>query len=286
VPNSTVTATEPEVRYAGAAQPLAYRDVGEGPVIVYLHGGGPGCTSWLDFRDVAQQLRPGWRQLFVDLPQYGASEAGAIEGPIFDFHADRLLSLLDALSLERVHVVAQSLGGAVALDLAALAPERLGRIVVTGSQPVAHPTSNPALGAEARRSYYGNGGPAPAKMRDLLASLEWHRAAAIPETTVSERYAASTTPWALAIADGSGRGDPQDLSDRLGEIRHSVLWLWGAHDPFAPPQYAVDVAASMQSADVAVLAGTAHHPQEERPSTYARLVEEFLSRGTTGEENR
>lgn len=286
MPNSTVTATEPEVRYAGAAPSLAYRDVGEGPIIVYLHGGGPGCTGWLDFRDVARLLRPGWRQLFVDLPQYGASEAGAIEGPIFDFHANSVLTLLDALSLDRVHVVAQSLGGSVALDIAALAPERLGRIVVTGSQPVAHPASNPTLGIETRRNYYGDGGPAPDKMRELLATLEWHRAAAIPDSTVHERYAASATPWALAVADGSGRGDPQDLSDRLGEIRHPVLWLWGAHDPFAPPQYAVDVAASMPSADVAVLAGTAHHPQEERPSTYARLVEEFLSRGTTEEENR
>jgi len=269
---------EPEIRYAGSG-PLAYRDLGAGPAVVYLHGGGPGCSSWLDFRAVAGRLGAHRRQLFVDLPQYGASEAGVIEGPALDFHAGSVLSLLEALSLDRVHVVAQSLGGSVALNLAAVAPDRINRIILTGSQPVPHPASNTTLGSQARGTYYGGGGPSPEKMRNLLAALEWHRAEAIPDTTVLDRHAASVTPWALAVADGSGRGDPQDLSDRLPEVPHHVLWLWGAHDPFAPPQYAVDVAASMPNADVTVLSGTAHHPQEERPSAYARLVNEFLGRG-------
>ena len=263
---------------------LAYRDLGDGPAIVYLHGGGPGCSSWLDFRDVSHRLGGGWRQIFVDLAQYGDSEAGVIEGPALDFHADCVRSLLDELSLERVHVVAQSLGGSVALNLAALAPERVDRIVLTGSQPVPHPASDPGLGVGARRVYYGGDGPSESKMRELLASLEWYDGHAVPDATVRDRYAASTTPWALAVSDGSGRGDPQDLSDVLPDLPHPVLWLWGAHDPFAPPSYAVDVASTMRRADVAVLAGTAHHPQEERPSSYARLVHEFLSREAPGEE--
>ena len=270
--------TGPEVNYGGDVVRLAYRDIAEGQVIVYLHGGGPGCSSWLDFRDVSGRIGPGWRQVLVDLAQYGGSEAGFIEGPALDFHAACVLSLLDELALERVHVVAQSLGGSVALNLAALAPERVDRIVLTGSQPVRHPASNPSLGAQARAHYYGGDGPSEDKMRDLLASLEWNDSAAIPTTTVKDRFIASTTPWALAVADGSGRGDPQDLTDRLPEVPHPVLWLWGAHDPFAPPAYAVAAASLMPRADVAVLAGTAHHPQEERPSTYARLVREFLSR--------
>ncbi|QOC93422.1 alpha/beta fold hydrolase [Micromonospora craniellae] len=275
-----------DVRYAGGVVPLAYRELGEGTVIVYLHGGGPGCTSWLDFRDVSQRLGPGWRQIFVDLAQYGDSAAGVIDGPALDFHASCVLSLLDGLGICRAHVVAQSLGGSVALDMAALAPARVGRIVVTGSQPVAHPGADPSLGVRARRAYYGGDGPSEDRMRELLAGLEWHDATAVPERTVRERYAASTTAWALAVADGSGRGEPQDLSDRLADIPHPVLWVWGAHDPFAPPSYAVDVAASMRRADVAVLGGTSHHPQEERPAAYAGLVREFVSREATGEETR
>lgn len=275
-----------DVRHAGGIVRLAYREAGEGPPIVFLHGGGPGCSSWVDFRDVSSRLGADRRLLFVDLAQYGESEAGPIEGPALDFHVACLLSLLDELELERVDVVAQSLGGSVALNLAALAPRRIGRVVLSGSQPVPHPASNPGLGAEARQRYYGGTGPSEDKMRDLLAALEWHDPAAIPDATVQDRYAASVTPWAIAVADGSGRGDPQDLSDRLGDLPHQVLWVWGAHDPFAPPSYALEVASSMRRADVTVLAGTAHHPQEERPSIYARLVREFLGRPGSGKNGK
>lgn len=251
---------------------------------MFLHGGGPGCSSWLDFRDVSRRLEGRWRQLFVDLAQYGDSAAGPIGGPALDFHAACVRSLLDELGLERVHVVAQSLGGSVALNLAALAPQQIGRIVLTGSQPVPRPASDPGLGIEARARYYGGAGPSEGKMRELLAALEWHDPAAIPDATVRDRYAASVTPWALAVAEGSGRGDPQDLSRQIGDVPHEALWLWGAHDPFASPAYAFEVASSMRHADVTVLAGTAHHPQEERPSTYARLVREFLGRPGDGKE--
>lgn len=258
---------------------LAHQSVGSGPVVLLLHGGGPGCTSGLDFQACLPHLPGDRRYLLVDLAQYGDSEAGPIDAPVFDFHAACLVELLDELAVDRVDVVAQSLGGSAALNLAALHPSRVNRIVLTGSQPA--PSADPgASGAarNARATYYGGDGPSPAKMRELLAALEWHDASRIPPETVLGRHAASVTPWAMAVADGSGRGHPQDLTDRLPLISQPVLWLWGAHDPFASPAYAAEVAALMPRADVAVLAGTSHHPQEERPYTYGRLASEFLNR--------
>lgn len=259
--------------------PLAHRSVGSGPVVLLLHGGGPGCTSGLDFGACLPHLPPDRRYLLVDLAQYGESVADPFDAPVFDYHVACLIDLLDELAVDRVDVVAQSLGGSVALNLAALHPGRVGRIVLTGSQPA--PSTWPGatgVAVAARANYYGDGGPSPAKMRQLLATLEWHDASRIPEETVLARHAASVTPWALAVADGSGRGTPQNLADRLPLIAQPVLWLWGAHDPFAPPAYAAEIAATMPRADVAVLAGTSHHPQEERPYAYGRLASEFLKR--------
>lgn len=266
-------------RVSTPAVRLAHRSVGSGPVVLLLHGGGPGCTSDLDWRTCLPHLPDDRRYLLVDLAQYGESEAGPFDAPVFDYHAACLVELLGELSIDRVDVVAQSLGGSVALNLAALHPDRVGRIVLTGSQPV--PSEEPGTNSaarEARARYYGDGGPTPAKMRELLARLEWYDASRIPEETVLARHAASVTPWALAVADGSGRGSPQDLSDRLAQVDQPVLWLWGAHDPFASPAYAAEVAALMPRSDVAVLAGTSHHPQEERPYAYGRLASEFLNR--------
>lgn len=249
-----------------------------GPPVLFLHGGGPGCASAIDFRSAAPAILPARPHLFVDLPQYGGSAAPPHDEPALDHHAERLLETLDGLGVDRVDVVAQSLGGSVALALAARVPERVGRIVATGSQPVPDERSDGALAVGARTRYYGDGGPSPAKMHELMARLEWHDPTGIPEVAVRRRYAASVTPWALAVADGTGRGTPQSLADRLAAVGAPTLWLWGEHDPFAPPSYAADLAARMPRADLTVLTGTAHHPQAERPQEYARLAHQFLER--------
>lgn len=260
---------------------LAYRSCGSGPPAVFLHGGGPGCSSWSDFRDCAEHAVPDHQRLFVDLAQYGDSEAYQIHGPILDYHAACLVALLDELGHDRVDIVAQSLGGSVALNVAALYPDRIRRMVVTGSQPVPSTRTGPAgpdIVSQIREKYYGGDGPSPTKMRDLLDELEWWDPESIPSRTVTARYEHSVTPWAMAIADGGGRGEPQDLSDRLFDIAHPTLWVWGANDPFAEPDYACALASRMPQGDVAVLSRTSHHPQEERPVAYGRIVQEFLTR--------
>ena len=260
---------------------LAYRSFGSGPPVVFLHGGGPGCSSWSDFRDCADHAASDHQRLFVDLAQYGDSAADRFHGPALDYHAACLLALLDTLGHDRVDVIAQSLGGSVALNLAATHPDRIRRMVVTGSQPTPSErpgSAGPDVVRRIRSTYYGGEGPSPTKMRALLAELEWWDAAAIPARTVAARYEHSLTPWALAVADGTGRGEPQDLSGRLRDVPHPTLWVWGTHDPFAAPDYACSVAAQMPRGDVAVLGRTSHHPQEERPVAYGRIVQEFLMR--------
>ncbi|MEW2359883.1 alpha/beta hydrolase [Spirillospora sp. NPDC029432] len=259
---------------------LRVAGLGSGRPAVLLHGGGPGCTAWTDFAPVAARLAAGRRLILVDLPQYGASEAPEIAGPAASFHAARVLGLLDALGVERADFVCQSLGGAVALALAARHPERAGRLVVTGAQPVPAPCgvrSDTAVGARARAAYYGGEGPTPEKMRALIAELEWHDPAGLPEETVRLRYEASVTPAALELAACPGRrGVPEDLTGDLPAVRSPVLLLWGEHDPFAGPAYAHSLAARIPRADVAVLGRTAHHPAEERPAAYAALAAAHL----------
>ncbi|MER6406144.1 alpha/beta hydrolase, partial [Streptomyces viridosporus] len=195
--SATEPATAPAHGWAGAAH---------GPVTAVLHGGGPGCHTTSDFAAV-MALRPQRRWLWVDLPGYGASATGqpAPQRSV-TAAADGLAALLERLGTERVDVLAQSYGGTVALKLAADRPERLGRIVLIGSQPTPAPggagplRTDPGLAVRARTEYYGGDGPSPAKTRALLAELEWYDATRIPEPTVLARYRASTTARALATA--------------------------------------------------------------------------------------
>ncbi|MDP9821819.1 pimeloyl-ACP methyl ester carboxylesterase [Nocardioides massiliensis] len=259
---------------------LAHRLTGgrDGVPVLFLHGGGPGCASYTDFRTAAAAIAPERPHLFVDLAQYGASEAPRHSEPAFDYHVRQLTATLDLLEIPHVDVVAQSLGGSVAMLMAATSPERVGRLVATGSQPVPDDRSDTSLAVQARSRYYGGEGPTWLKMRELMAQLEWCDGSRIPEVTVRERYGSSITPWAMAVADGTGRGTPQSLDAQIPAVGAPTLLVWGAQDPFASPAYAATITGRMPRGELVVLDETAHHPQAERPDDYARVVNEFLDR--------
>ncbi|MFJ5708747.1 alpha/beta fold hydrolase [Streptomyces sp. NPDC093105] len=102
---------------------------GDGPVRVYLHG--LGCTAASDFAHIATHpALGGGRALLVDLLGHGLSDRPAD----FDYRpegqAAAVAALLDHLDLTGVHLVGHSMGGAVALHLAAARPGRIARLVV------------------------------------------------------------------------------------------------------------------------------------------------------------
>jgi pimeloyl-ACP methyl ester carboxylesterase len=227
-------------------------------------------------------LRPQHRWLCVDLPGYGASAplAGDVsDQPRAAAFATALAKDLDRLGLTRVNVLAQSLGGAVALHLAARRPEAVGRIVLIGSQPTAAPggvdsvSRDAGVGPRARVEYYGGDGPSLEKMRQLIARLEWHDGDAVPEATVRARYRASIAPTALL--DTTSDPGPADPGDALADVAAPTLVIWGRHDAFAGPDYAAALADALPRGDLAVLGRTAHHPQAERPELVAGLFDVF-----------
>ena len=87
--------------------------------VIFTHGGGPGSTAWSNFRLSAETFATRHRCYFLDFAQFGRSDMVPVHGPLLGWHARKLLGFMDALGLERVHLINQSLGGAVALRLAA-----------------------------------------------------------------------------------------------------------------------------------------------------------------------
>lgn len=268
-------------------------EVGTGPAVLFLHGGGPGCHGWSDFGPVVPGFARHRKCVVIDLLQYGQSDKPVILGPVWDFHAKKILALLDAMGLGGIDLVCNSWGGSAGLRLASLAPERVRTITVTGSMPVLHGALTPlrgsgrgaagtALGGRARAWYYGGEGPSREKMRKLIGKLEWYKSELVPDATVSARYKASIEPEERRLsAEPRERGEQQDLADVIVQLVMPVLFLWGMHDPFMPLDYPLMLANLAPVGQFATIAKAAHHPQEERPRTYTGLVEAFLD--TEGE---
>jgi pimeloyl-ACP methyl ester carboxylesterase len=277
----------PDGEYADAdGVKYHYLRMGTGSPTIFLHGGGPGCTAWSDFGAVAPLFARDRGCYLVDILQYGRSEKCVITGPMWDFHAEKTVALMDALGVARADFICNSWGGTIALNLAALSPERVRSLVVTGSMPVFYGPLAPLpegarRGRNARDAYYGGTGPSAAKMRDLMARLEWYDADAIPDATVALRYRQSLDPeeMALAAASDNPRGDWQDLTEQLGRITAPVLFAWGMHDAFLTPDYPLMPARMVPRGHLYVMDHASHHLQEERPEDFHSIVTGFLDQG-------
>ena len=277
-------ADQPKSLYAKAdGVTFHYYDLGEGDPTIFLHGGGPGCTAWSDFGPVAPLFASDRRAILVDLLQYGRSDKCTIAGPMWDFHAAKVVALLDELGIERADFVCNSWGGTIALNLAAKYPERVRSLVITGSMPVFYGPLAPLpedgrRGRNARDVYYGGTGPTLEKLRTLITSLEWFDGSKLPAETLQMRYEQSLDPeeMALAASADSPRGDWQDLTAELGQIQAPTLFAWGMHDAFLTPDYPLMLARMIPHGHLYIMDKASHHLQEERPYDSYSVVSGFL----------
>ena len=277
-------ADQPKSLYAKAdGVTFHYYDLGEGDPTIFLHGGGPGCSAWSDFGPVAPLFASDRRAILVDLLQYGRSDKCTIAGPMWDFHAAKVVALLDELGIERADFVCNSWGGTIALNLAAKYPERVRSLVITGSMPVFYGPLAPLpedgrRGRNARDVYYGGTGPTLEKLRTLITSLEWFDGSKLPAETLQMRYEQSLDPeeMALAASADSPRGDWQDLTAELGQIQAPTLFAWGMHDAFLTPDYPLMLARMIPHGHLYIMDKASHHLQEERPYDYYSVVSGFL----------
>lgn len=260
-----------------------YHDVGQGSPTIFLHGGGPGCTAWSDFGPVTPYFAENRRCLLFDILQYGKSDKSRISGPMWDFHAAKMVAIMDNAGIEQADFICNSWGGTIALALAAYYPARARSLVITGSMPVFYGPLAPLperghRGRAARDVYYGEEGPTREKMRELITRLEWYNADRLPEETVTMRYEQSLDPGEreLAAMSDAPRGDWQDLTDQLGRIEAPVLFMWGREDAFLTPDYPLMLSRMVQRGNLHVLDHASHHLQEERPAAYHAVVDGFL----------
>mgnify|MGYP000991843631 FL=1 len=102
--------------------------IGLGDPILFLHGSGPGATGMSNWTLASQTLTDKYELLIPDLVGYGGSShpdpAPSGMRRWMRLWIGQLLALLDQLEIEKVHLVGNSLGGAVALHLLMEAPHR------------------------------------------------------------------------------------------------------------------------------------------------------------------
>lgn len=252
---------------------------GDGPAVLLLHGSGPGVTAWANWRLTIPVLSGRFRVVAPDILGFGFTQRP--EDVVYDLatwtaHA---VGVLDALGIERAHVVGNSFGGSLAMSLAIHHPERVSRLVLMGSVGVPFAITP---GLDAVWGYE----PSVEAMEGLLHLFAYDRDLIGPDLA-RLRYEASMRPGvqeayrAMFPAPRQRALDAMTHSaDAIAAITAATLIVHGREDRVIPLQNALDLLELIDDAQLHVFGHCGHWTQIEHAAAFTGLVTDFLLAGT------
>lgn len=254
---------------------LAVTIEGSGPDLVLLHGWGLNSRIW---DNVALALVATHRVHRIDLPGHGASEWRPELATLDDW-----VRTVAPYVPRNAIVVGWSLGGLVALRLAALAADRIARLVFVsttprfvtaeGWTPAMTPTVLANFGTRLRDDFRGT-------VQDFLALQvrgEEHELAALRE--LRQRLHAGGMPQPAALEAGLEILRTTDLRAALRAIEQPTLIVAGEHDRVTPPGAARFLAEQVPLATLAVIRRAGHAPFISHAAEFLSLLQDFVMPG-------
>lgn len=256
---------------------LHYLDIGEGEPVVFIHGSGPGASGHSNFKQNHPVFtEAGYRSIVPDLPGYGASDKPETVYSL-DFFVTALSGLLDALDIQRCVLVGNSLGGAIALQLALNEPQRVSRLVLMAPGGLLEKEQyyQQMEGIQKMGAAFANGELNDAAgMRRLLA-LQLFDPALITDETVNERVAVVQQQPRCVL----GSMQVPNLTGRLAELACPILGFWGMNDKFCPVSGAQTMMERCRDIRFVLLSECGHWVMVEHRELFNRTCLDFLAEG-------
>ena len=272
LPAAEVTAETEDARpqeLEAAGLRLRYLALGEGDSIpvVLLHGFGADLNTWM-FTQPA--LAQGRRVIALDLPGHGGS-VKQLEHADPESFAAIIGAALEALGIERTHLVGHSMGGGIAIALALRQPERVATLTLIASA---------SLGPEINTAFI-DGFVKAARRREAteVLGLLVHDPALVSRTMVEDvlRYKRlDGVPAALGAIAGEwfpGGRQRAGASDAVAALKLPVQIIWGREDRIIPVAHAEALASRLP---VRIFDQTGHLPHMERAGEVNRLINRLI----------
>jgi pimeloyl-ACP methyl ester carboxylesterase len=267
---------------------LRYYDAGAGPVVLFLHGSGPGVTGWRNFRGVLPAFAERFRCLILEFPGFGVSDDTgghpmiAAQGAVTPF--------LDALGVGRVDIVGNSMGGGVGITFAINNPDRIGRLVTIGGIGTNIFSPGPSEGIRLLQEFTED--PTRQRLVDWLNSMVYDQSI-VTEQLIEERWQLATDPATLASARRMyGKAAFASMMKMMRDADVPMPWAqmhkvaaptlltWGRDDRVSPLDMALIPMRTIPNAELHVFPNCGHWAMIEAKEAFESAVVAFLSRSS------
>ncbi|MFF3621746.1 4,5:9,10-diseco-3-hydroxy-5,9,17-trioxoandrosta-1(10),2-diene-4-oate hydrolase [Streptomyces sp. NPDC002467] len=264
---------------------LHYHEAGprSGPVLILLHGGGPGASAWSNFGRNLPHFAEDFRTLLVDQPCFGKSDKPEPDKDFFSFAADAIAALMDELGIEKAHFIGNSLGGGTATRMALDHPRKVDKLLLMGPGGISLNlfSADPTEGIKRLFEFSGSAEPTRAQMRAFLTTLVYDPAI-VTDELVEERYTQATDPEAALGNARMGAAFakwPQEtqLWREAHRITCPVLLTWGREDRVNPIDGAFVALKAIPDARLHVFPHCGHWAQTEAAAEFNRLATDFFA---------
>jgi len=257
---------------------IHYRDVGEGPVLILLHGMFSSLHTWEEWIDI---LKNDFRIIAVDAPNYGLTGPHP-QGMFKHIYSEFLNDFTDALDIKECMLAGNSLGGWMSWEFAARYPDKVKKVILIDAAgfffvvpwllmvlaiPGATFTSSlikfpkPAF-KSVLRDVYGDASRLTKKKIDLYYDLMMR---------TGNRASGANVVHYIRNRGGFPAG-------YMKKMTQPTLIMWGEKDRWIPIRHVKSFLKNIRNSEAKTYPGVGHMPMEETPEITAEHAREFLLR--------
>ncbi len=255
-----------------------YHEAGSGTPVILIHGSGPGVSAWSNWRLAIPYLAERLHVFAYDQIGFGYTELPEQHTYSLERWTEHLFSFMQAVGVERAHLIGNSMGAAVALAAAVQHPERVNKLILMGPMGVRFPIS------DGLASVWGYT-PSVANMKQLIDIFAYDRKL-VTDELAEQRYRASIRPG-MQDAFSSMFPEPRQKSvdalaayeDSLAGIQHPTLMFHGREDRVIPLVASQKLLNILPDVQLHVFSHCGHWTMIEHKAEFNRLTRDFLLEG-------
>jgi len=264
---------------------LRYHEAGDGPPLLLLHGSGPGVTGWRNYRGNLGFFAQHFRCLVLEFPGFGVSDDFGGH-PMLDAQRAAVV-FADALGLDRVDIIGNSMGGGVGINFAINHPDRVRHLVTIGGIGTNIFSPGPSEGIRLLQEFTED--PTRARLVDWLNSMVYDPAL-VTDELIEERWALATDPETLesarrmygkaafaAMMEMMRNADFPLPWSIMHKVKAPTLLTWGRDDRVSPLDMALVPMRTIPNAELHVFPNCGHWVMIEAKSAFERTVLSFLT---------